>query len=318
MPLWGGRGFKFGVTRDYVMALKVIFSDSSQGYFERGKYFANKNGEIVFDTSEGKKRVTLPKYCLPVVKNAAGYYNRLGTDLIDVLIGSEGTLCVIVEAVLKLNFKEVFGGIIFFDNFNRLYEFVCKIKSISKMAKCGNIKNMINAMSLEYFDKNALSIIKSDYPIIPENTVGGIMFERDIYESNPDILMEKWIEVINDSDVDLEKVWFASDLIQQEKLRIFRRRIPERINEIVRKNNVPKVATDFAVPENELLTIIDFCNKKFERIGIFNLTFGHIGENHLHTNILASNEKEYEQCMHICSDVAQKIVDIGGTWNRKT
>jgi D-lactate dehydrogenase (cytochrome) len=311
----GGRGFKFGVTRDYVMALKVVFSDGSQGCFERGRYFANKSGEIIFDTNKNKKRVMLPKYCLPNVKNAAGYYNRQRADLVDVLIGSEGTLCVIVEAVLKLipHFKEVFGGIIFFDSLNRLYEFVCKIKSISKMSKCGNVRNAINVMSLEYFDKNALSIVKSDYPAILENVVGGVMFEQDIYENNSDILMKKWIEVMDDSGIDLEKIWFASNLAQQEKLRVFRHRIPERVNEIVRKNNLPKIGTDFAVPEDKLLTIIDFCDKKFKRMGVFNLTFGHIGESHLHTNILASNEKEYKQCMYICSDIAQKTIDIGGT-----
>jgi len=311
----GGRGFKFGVTRDYVEALKVVFSDGSQGYFERGKYFANKSGEIVFCTSKGEKCVTLPKYHLPVIKNASGYYNRVGADLVDVLVGSEGTLCVIVEAVLKLipHFKEVFGGIVFFDSFNKAYKFVCKIKSISKIAKQGNLKDSVNAMSLEYFDKNALSVVKNDYPSIPENAVAGIMFEQDVYEDKIDVLMEKWVEVMEDSNIDLEKVWFAANLTEQEKLRTFRHKIPEYVIEIVRKNKIPKVGTDFAVPEGQLLTIIDFCNKAFEKTNIFNLTFGHIGENHLHANILASNKKEYKQCLNVYSDIAQKAVDIGGT-----
>jgi FAD/FMN-containing dehydrogenase len=53
----GGRGFKFGTTRDYVKALKVIFSDGSSSFIERGKYFADKNGKIVFDTYAGKKNI---------------------------------------------------------------------------------------------------------------------------------------------------------------------------------------------------------------------------------------------------------------------
>ncbi|MDR1721056.1 MAG: FAD-binding oxidoreductase [Endomicrobium sp.] len=311
----GGRGFKFGVTRDYVKALKVIFSDGSQGYFERGKCFADENGEIAFCTDKDEKRVVLPKYHLPVIKNAAGYYNRLGADLVDVLVGSEGTLCVIVETVLKLipHFREVFGGIIFFNSLNKAYEFVYKIKNISKTTKQKNLKNSVNAMSLEYFDKNALSVIKDDYPFIPADTLAGIMFEQDIYEDNFDVLMEEWIKVMDDSDVDLEKVWFASNLAEQEKFRDFRRRIPECVTEIIKKNKIPKVGTDFAVPDGQLPAIIDFCSKAFEKAGIFNLTFGHIGENHLHANILASNKEEYEQCMVIYSDIAQKAVDVGGT-----
>ena len=47
----GGRGFKFGVTRDYVKALKVVFSNGSISFVERGKYFADENGAITFATS---------------------------------------------------------------------------------------------------------------------------------------------------------------------------------------------------------------------------------------------------------------------------
>jgi D-lactate dehydrogenase (cytochrome) len=93
---------------------------------------------IVFETYTGKKKyITLPKYHLPIIKNAAGCYNYSKADLIDVFIGSEGTLCVIIEAVLKLvpYFKEVFVGIIFFKKRNSAYEFVNKIKNVSKRQK---------------------------------------------------------------------------------------------------------------------------------------------------------------------------------------
>jgi D-lactate dehydrogenase (cytochrome) len=311
----GGRGFKFGVTRDYVAALKVAFSDGSVSYIERAKYFADKEGKINFDTSKGKKEIILPDYVLPNIKNAAGYYNYPGADLIDVFIGSEGTLCVFIEAVLKLipHFKEVFGGIIFFDNRTKAYEFVKNIKNISQKTKIENLKNSINAMSLEYFDKNALFLIKDDYPVIPANVEAGIMFEQDVYEDNTDILMEQWVKEIESVGINLERVWFASNLSEMGKFRVFRHKIPEKVNEIVKKNKVPKVGTDFAVPEGKLLEMIDICNEEFKKVGIFNLTFGHIGENHLHANIIPANEKEYQECREMYLRIAQKVVDIGGT-----
>ncbi|MDR2426945.1 MAG: FAD-binding oxidoreductase [Endomicrobium sp.] len=307
----GGRGFKFGVTRDYVKSLKVVFTDGSYAYIERGKYFADDKGIISFDTDKGTKEITLPEYNLPLIKNAAGYYNYQNADLVDVFIGSDGTLCVTVEATLKLipHFKEAFGGIIFFDRRAKAYDFVNKVKIAAKEKQ----ENLIDPMSLEYFDKNALFLIKNDYPVIPENTEAGIMFEQDVYEDNFDILMEKWVMLIEDSGVDTEKVWFASNLKEQEEFRIFRHRIPERVNEKVKKNKIPKVGTDFAVPEGKLAEIVDFCDKEFETAGLFNVTFGHIGENHLHANIIAANEVEYKKTREMYARIAQKAVELGGT-----
>ncbi|MDR2399561.1 MAG: FAD-binding oxidoreductase [Endomicrobium sp.] len=311
----GGRGFKFGVTRDYVKSLKVVFSDGSASFIERGKYFADKDRKIIFDTDKGKKEIVLPKYVLPNIKNAAGYYNYRGADFIDVLIGSEGTLCVFVEAVLKLipHFKEVFGGIIFFDNKNKAYEFVRKIKDMSQKTKDEKLHNSISAMSLEYFDKNALLLIRDNYPMIPINIEAGIMFEQDVYEGNADVLIEKWAREIEISGIDMERVWFASNLSEMEKFRAFRHTIPEKVNEIVKKNKIPKVGTDFAVPEGKLSEIVDFCDKEFKHIGVFNLTFGHIGENHIHANIVPVNETQYQECREMYVRVAKKVVELGGT-----
>jgi D-lactate dehydrogenase (cytochrome) len=311
----GGRGFKFGVTRNYVEALKIAFTDGSVAFIKRGKYFANEKGEIIFDTTNGKKKITLPRYVLPHIKNAAGYYNYSGADLIDILIGSEGTLCVFIEATLKLIpcFKEVFGGIIFFSDRNKAFDFVKNIKNISQKNKLGNFKNLINAMSLEYFDKNALFLVKGDYPIIPSDVEAGIMFEQDVYDDNIDILIEQWIKEIKNSGINLERVWFASNHSEMEKFRIFRHRIPEKVNEIVKKNKIPKAGTDFAVPDGKLLEIINFCDEEFKKAGIFNLTFGHIGENHIHANIVPVNEREYKKCREMYIRIVQKVVELNGT-----
>jgi D-lactate dehydrogenase (cytochrome) len=308
----GGRGFKYGVTRDYIRGLKVIFTDGSQARVERGKYFADACGKIEFDSDYGKKTIFLPKYKLPKIKNAAGYYNYPNADLIDVIIGSDGTLAITVEAELSLiaRFDEVFGGIVFFDDIDKTYNFVNTVKEISSRAKD---KQSISAMSLEYFDANALRLIEEDYSNIPARAAAGIMFEQDVYGDNYDVLMEKWVELLDNMGIDTDKVWFASTLAQQEEFRKFRHKIPERVNERVRKNKIPKVGTDFAVPEGKLREIINFCEEEFKKANLFNLTFGHIGENHLHANIIASNEKEYAYTREIYARIAQKVVELGGT-----
>jgi D-lactate dehydrogenase (cytochrome) len=188
-----------------------------------------------------------------------------------------------------------------------------KIKNISKKTRSEHLKTSISAMSLEYFDKNALFLIKDAYLIIPTNVEAGIMFEQDVYKDNSDILMEQWAKEIESSAINLEKVWFASNISEIEKFRTFRHKIPEKVNELVKKNKVPKVGTDFAVPEGKLPETIDFCEQEFKKAEVFNLTFGHIGENHLHANMIAINEQEYNECRQVYVRVVQKVVELGGT-----
>lgn len=299
----GARSFKFGSTRRYVQALSVIFSDGSKSFIERGKFFADESGSIAFNTDKGVKRIKLPQYKLPYIKNAAGYYNYPNCDLIDIFIGHEGTICVIVDAVLRLipHFREVFGGIVFLNNYNDMYRFISEIKE------------KLNAMSLEYFDNNALNLIRDKYPAIPLKTMFAIMFEQDVYDANVDLLMDKWYNIMRECNVDLDSVWFASNLNELERLKIFRHAIPERVNEIIRKSKIPKVGTDFAVPESRLHDMINFCQERFKELGVLNLTFGHIGQSHLHANVLASNKEEYEKCRKLYIDIACKVVEFNGT-----
>ncbi len=309
----GGRGFKYGTTRNYINAIEIVLPDGSCMNIKRGQIFADNNGTIKFETSKGTKTISLPKYKLPKIKNAAAYYNYDNADLIDVFIGHEGTLGVIVSAELILirPFEKLFGGIIFFDNREKSWSFVKQIRELSAENK--NSKTKINALSLEYFDKNALNLIKPYYPIIPQNVDAGILFEQDCSDDTYDTLMEQWVNVIESYGINIDNVWFASNVKEQEEFRIFRHKIPETVNEIVRKNKIPKVGTDVAVPHEKLKEMILFCEQKFNDNNLFNLTFGHIGESHLHANIIASTQEEYNKCKEIYLEIAKKAVELGGT-----
>ena len=310
----GGRGFKYGTTRKYINEIEIVFCDGSFAKIKRGETFADDNGTVILKTNSGTKTLQLPKYNLPHIKNAAGYYNYKNADLIDIFIGHEGTLGVIISAELILirPFEMLFGGIIFFDKKETSWDFVKEVRELSeKNKKTGSLD--INAMSVEYFDKNALNLIKPYYPIIPNNVDAGILFEQDCTKDTYDTLMEKWINIIEKYGINTDDVWFASNAKEQEEFRIFRHKIPEVVNEIVKKNKIPKVGTDVAVPHNKLHEMIYFCEQKFTENKLFNLTFGHIGESHLHANIIASTNEEYEKCRKIYLEIAQKAVSLGGT-----
>ena len=98
----------------------------------------------------------------------------------------------------------------------------------------------------------------------------------------------------------------------------FRHALPEAINTIIgqRQKTCPrlhKVGTDFVVPDAHLEEMILFQRSLLDDGGFEYAIFGHIGENHLHVNILPRNEDELIRAKEIYMDFARKAIAYGGT-----
>src|SRR2546421_9322621 len=90
----GARTFKYGPTKCYVRRLKVALATGDLLDIGRGEIFADADGRIRVALGGGRSiDAHLPSYTMPATrKHAAGYYVAPGMDLIDLFVGSEGTL----------------------------------------------------------------------------------------------------------------------------------------------------------------------------------------------------------------------------------
>lgn len=299
----GSRCLKFGSTRKYVRRLTIVLSGGEILNIGRGKIFADKNGEIHVPLIEKNLILKLPKYKLPNVKNSAGYYNLPDMDLIDLFIGGEGTLGVITEAEVSLDkmIGNVFAGVAFFASRESSWEFTREAKKL------------LDPLSLEYMDANALALLKPDYPLIPDNSDAAIFFEQDITDKDENIALEQWGKLIEKHGGSTDNAWIASNTKEEKNFKEFRHRLPEKVNEIVRKNKFPKTGTDIAVPEENFYKMMNFYKKIFETSKIEHLVFGHIGENHIHANLLPSNEADFEKSREIYLKIVEKALSLKGT-----
>lgn len=307
----GARSFKYGATRNYVERLKIVLPTGEILNLRRGEVFA-ENGFIEI----GKIRAKVPTYSQPDVrKNTSGYFSGANPDAIDLFIGSEGTLGIITEIELKLLPKPegFLSGIVFFKDEKKLLGFVGEAREQSIQNSKFNIQNSINASLIEYFDDKALEFIREKFAEVPQKMNGAIFFEQETTAETEDELFEQWNALLEKYDADLEKSWFTTagqDLI---KMRDFRHALPVSVNERIVRCKQRKVGTDMAVPDDKFASFLRFYKEKLDESRLDYVIFGHIGDNHLHANIIPKNEAEARAAKHLYGRFIAQAIMLGGT-----
>ena len=276
----GSRSFRYGPTRRHVLAIEVALMDGSLRHFQRGE-------KIDFD---------VPSIPLPnTTKNTAGYALSPGMDWVDLFIGSEGTLGVVTQAELKLlpSARQLLAGVVFFPGDAEASTAVSQWSAIPGLRM------------LEYFDAGSLALL--GHP----TAKAALLFEQEL-ESEDDI--DPWTDRIEDAKGDPQASWFATTDADRERFRRFRHALPEKVNETVRRNGFMKLGTDYAVPisKNQEMLSLYHGTLQPEFAGRY-VIFGHIGDAHLHVNILPATQSEFDRGRELLLNLAHHAVSLGGT-----
>jgi D-lactate dehydrogenase (cytochrome) len=312
----GSKTFKYGATREFILGLKIVLPDGEIVSIERGKYFATGlTAQIITDSGKNISFI-LADYKMPATKNAAGYFCKANMDLIDLFIGSEGTLGIITEIKLKLIDlpKNILSCVAFFTEETDALKLIDEARSFSlqNFKHTSNTNNSLSARAMEFFDFNALNFLRPDYPNIPENAKAAVWFEQD-FDKDEERVMNSWIELLKEHNCDEELVWLALDKNEREIFHEFRHAISWKVNEYIALRNLKKVGTDTAVPANHFNSFYNWMKKKVMQANLNYVIYGHFGNCHPHLNMLPRDEDEYKKAKAIYKMICEEAVRLGGT-----
>ena len=284
----GSRSFRYGDTRRHVLAMRVVLAGGETLQVRRGD-------RVDFDVPA----IPIPK----TTKHTAGYYLGPGMDWIDLFVGSEGTLGVVTEATLRLRPApaSLLAGVVFFPDDDLA---VSAVEAWREGA---------SARMLEYFDRPSLALLRAKFPEIPTQAGAAVLFEQEL-ESEDDPELERWEERLEVCGALLADSWFATSAADRERFRRFRHALPEAVNDRVRQNGFLKMGSDYAVPAANNRAMLRYYRERLEREfpGHY-VIFGHIGDAHVHVNILPASREEYARAPDLMAEFARQAVAFGGT-----
>jgi len=348
----GARTFKYGPTRNYVEHLKIALATGDVIDLRRGELYAAASGHIKLPLpSGGAIETRLPTYQLPQTrKHASGYYVAPEMDVLDLFIGSEGTLGVIVEVEVALLPKPqgLLSGVVFFSDEQEVLAFVREAREMSLRSRQkyagdagrlatlmekalavtdrgqaiqrsatrelgGDDHSLLDARAIEYFDSESLRFLRAKYETIPETAVGAIFFEQETTASTEDLLMTEWLTLLERHQALTDASWFADSEQDQAKLREFRHALPVLMNEWFARHNQRKVSTDMSVPDEAFAEMLLFYQDTLRTSDLRYTIFGHIGDNHVHVNILPRDDDEAKKAREIYLLFLKRAAAVGGT-----
>jgi len=305
----GARTFKYGSTRNFVEELEIILPNGEEINLKRGENFVNEFCGIIYTNENKMIEVPIPNYEMPNVKHAAGYFAHKNMDLIDLFIGSEGTLGIITSIKLKLIDlpKQILSMIIFFESDENTFSFVSEIKQ-----KSFDYNYKIKLREIEFLDEFSLKLLKGDFANISENSKSAIWIEQEL-NNDEDEALEEITELITKYDGNLENIWFAIDENERNKMKLFRHSIALKVNDIISQRGLKKVGTDNAVPDDKFIEFYKYTCNLIKNNNLEYVVYGHLGNSHLHFNMLPKTIKELELCRNLYRDICNYSVKLGGT-----
>jgi D-lactate dehydrogenase (cytochrome) len=344
----GAATFKYGVTRDWVRGIRLLLYDGELLELERGQVVAAAGEPFVVHRDDGGTiEFAAPRYRLPPLKKiSAGYHAAPELDLVDLFVGSEGTLGLITSIRLGLVPlpPSVVTGLVFLGSFDAALALASSLREAAMRARRQRDTRGPDVRAIESVDGNGIDLLRASGEAarlrvtIPDGARAAVLFETELPERTDNARVEQLVmrvlegredggddtavsrlfRLLAEHDaLDTLEFAFPEDAARRRALFDFREAVPTRVNELLaeRRRNHPgvkKVAGDLIVPFDRLAGIVPFYERAFRSRGLEYAIWGHLSDGNLHPNALARSRAEVRAGQDAVFECAAEAVAAGG------
>jgi D-lactate dehydrogenase (cytochrome) len=312
----GSRAFRFGSTRDWVAGLTVELASGRTLSVRRGIDRADGDALTLVDGRE-PRTVHLPAIPKPRTKNSIGYGFVPGGDVVDLFVGSEGTLGIVSEVTFRLMPTSELRLV--------LLQCLASVDHAFALVEAIRHDAALRTTALEFLDARSHELARETRKpeverVLAHAPAGSCSVFAEFGcddQAGLEVTIERVLAHVAAVGADEAAGLAGTDDQVLRDIRTFRHAVPERINATIalRRERHPalhKVATDMAVEDRDLRWVYELYSSRLTASGLDHAIFGHVGNNHFHVNILPKDEAELQRAKDIYAEFAQALVARGG------
>jgi len=225
--------------------------------------------------------------------------NNVGYDLMQLLIGSEGTLGVITKAWIRLQPREVATATI-------VIPFESREKALGMVPKI--FQEGILPLAIEYVERNLVERVGKELGLTWPCTSGEYQLMIILSESSEEALLEMSEKLLNlcEKVGALEPVVAETRKEQDEILKI-----RSEIYSTLKPDMVDIL--DTTVPPAKMIDLIRLVNELEAKYGVYMPVYGHAGDGNLHVHLMkwgGWTEEKYDELRNM---IYEETLKLGGT-----
>ena len=340
----GAATFKYGTMRDWVDGLTIVLPGGDVLEIERGDYHADADGRFVIATATGDRIVQVPRLHMPdVPKRSAGYHCAPGMDLVDLFIGSEGTLGVVTDVVFRTAPRPagVCRAMVPVSTEQAAIDLVADLREASIRTWRSGDPLGVDISAIEHMDARSIQVVREDGIdrkldlVLPVGAAVVLLIDLELPAVMASADLWSQLESIRDASamdspltrfcrmldrrqaLDDAEIALPKDRARAAAFAELREAVPAGVNRRVARAKqidpqISKTAADMIVPFDRFGDMMRECRRVFEQRDLDLAVWGHISDGNVHPNVIPRSADDVTKGRDAIVELGRAVIAVGG------
>lgn len=337
----GAATFKYGTTREWVEGLAVVLADGAVLKIARGDCVASGD-RLPIETASGVRVLRVPDIRMPdVPKRSAGYHLAPGMDLIDLFIGSEGTLGVITEVTFRTARRPaaMCRALVPVPSENIAIALTGELRAASQDTWRSRDPRGIDIAAIEHIDARSIAVIREDGidrrldVALPSGAAVALLIDLELPVDDgtlwsqlesarepaaADSPLLRFCRLLDRHGVlDDTELALPADRARAAAFAELREAVPAGVNRRVALAKqgdaaISKTAADMIVPFDRFADMMAECRRLFAERDLDLAVWGHISDGNVHPNVIPRTVEDVHKGREAILQLGTAVIAMGG------